>query len=186
MLSLPPNRNLGAAEAWGKWVEGNLGDIDQTVIEQSQARQRSEKGLNASLTQLANQIQRLNEQNTSFVTDQTLPYDGPGTSVDVAAPSWANYALISAAMIGTETTANGPGRITLMHGSNPITSYYEYNGSAQYSYGPTVADFVGQRYPSIVPVFGGGTLYTRPWAVPMGATSGTLSVTFVVGVVWIP
>ena len=180
----PPQRNLGPGNDWGRWVEEQLQGLSTSATQAEQGNQRSFANNNAALKQLTNQLNTLDEQNDSFVTTQVLPYMGLGSMVTIDAPEWANFAVIISAASCLDTTATGSGNIRLLHDNKPIKEFSEYSATSLYSYGPTIADFVGQRYPYVVSLSTNKQLYTCPFSVPLKATSGSITVTFAVAVTW--
>lgn len=180
----PPQRNLGPGNDWGRWVEDQLQSLSTSATQAEQGNQRSFANNSAALKQLTKQLNLLDEQNNSFVTAQTLPYAGLGSMVTIDAPKWANFAVVVSAAICNGTTANGSGNIRLLHDDKPITDFSEYSATSLYAYGKTVSDFVGQRYPYVVSLSTNKQLYTRPASIALGATSGSIDVTFAVAVTW--
>ena len=180
----PPQRNLGPGNDWGRWVEDQLQGLSTSATQAEQGNQRSFANNSAALKQLTNQLNTLDEQNDSFVTTQVLPHNGWGSENTIDAPEWANFAVIISAASCQDTTTNGFGNIRLLHDNKPITQFSEYSATSLYSYGPTIADFVGQRYPYVVPISTNKQLYTRPFSASQGATSGSITVTFAVAVTW--
>ena len=180
----PPQRNLGPGNDWGRWVEDQLQGLSTSATQAEQGNQRSFANNSAALKQLTNQLNALDEQNDSFVTTQVLPHTGLGSTITIDAPEWANFAVIISAASCQATTANGSGNIRLLHDNQPITQFSEYSATSLYSYGSTVANFVGQRYPYVVSISTNKQLYTCPFSTPLGATSGFITVTFAVAVTW--
>ena len=188
----PPQRNLGPGNDWGRWVEEQLQSLSTSATQAEQGNQRSFANNSAALKQLTNQLTTLEKQtaildaqNNSFVTSQTLSYNGWGDELSFVGPTWANFAVVVSAAICNATTANERGNIRLIHSPAPITQFSEYNSTSLYAYGKTVSDFVGQRYPYVLSLDDSKLVYTRPAANSLGATSGTIDVTFVVTINWI-
>ena len=70
-MQAPPQRNLGPADTWGRWVEDKIQNFTRVLTQSVQAIERSLSGVNASLTQLTNQQTQLTNQLTQLTNQQT-------------------------------------------------------------------------------------------------------------------
>ena len=68
----PPQKNLGAGDEWGRWVEQELGVADKSSVQVSQGIDRSLMSVNSTLTQLTKQLQELPIITTLTSIEQTI------------------------------------------------------------------------------------------------------------------
>ena len=71
-MQAPPQRNLGPADTWGRWVEDKIQNFTRVLTQSVQAIERSLSGVNASLTQLTNQLTQLKNQQTQLTNQQNM------------------------------------------------------------------------------------------------------------------
>lgn len=71
-MQAPPQRNLGPADTWGRWVEDKIQNFTRVLTQSVQAIERSLSGVNASLTQLTNQLTQLANQQTQLANQQNM------------------------------------------------------------------------------------------------------------------
>ena len=69
-MEAPPQRNLGPADTWGRWVENKIQNFTRVLTQSVQAIERSLSGVNASLTQLTNQLTQLTNQQNALTNQQ--------------------------------------------------------------------------------------------------------------------
>ena len=71
-MQAPPQRNLGPADTWGRWVEDKIQNFTRVLTQSVQAIERSLSGVNASLTQLTNQLTQLTNQQNMLKNQQNM------------------------------------------------------------------------------------------------------------------
>jgi len=185
MPKTPINNLPPESQPWARDVDRRLRDLELSLEGASQGVKNSFKSLNSSMSLLSSQVARIQETNVLATSSQAVPYSGGGTQYTVTKPKWANYALIVSGTALTSKTINGDARIELMHDSRPITSFSDYHASLSIGVGSFDGDFVPQSFPYLVDMSSSNTLYTRPWTISLGASSGTVTATFITNVQWL-
>lgn len=185
MPKTPINNLPPESQPWARDVNRRLLDLDLALKGASQGVKNSFKSLNSSMSLLSSQVARIQETNVLATSSQTVPYSGGGTEYTVTKPEWANYALVVSGTALTSKTINGDARIELMHDSQPITAFSDYHATLVIGVGSFAGDFVPQSFPYLVNMSSSDTLYTRPWALSLGASSGTVTATFITNIQWL-
>jgi len=87
----PPQRNLGAGEDWGRWVERQIKDLSTSSLQSEMGNQRSFMNNNATLKQLSNQLVDLQ----GVVSALPIPNIYHLTSEDWSVPANATTTIAS-------------------------------------------------------------------------------------------
>lgn len=94
----PPKRNLGPGEAWGRWVETEVKELQDGTKQQFQAIERSLSGISSSLNVISELVVRRAEQLQTFMWSEVLAEEQLGTLQTIVGPSWAKYVTISSSL----------------------------------------------------------------------------------------
>ena len=148
----PPNRNLGAGENWGRWMEDQIRGAQVSSDQQFQSINRSLKDISSSLDYIAKTSVRDREQLQTYNWGETLDLGGLGGVQSFEAPEWATKVIILTTPNITKVNFSGNSGAFLVFNSvktsnppswgssNPMTDYsaqgYLGSGSAQSNYVP--------------------------------------------------
>lgn len=185
--NLPPE-----SQPWARSLEIDIDQFQlaariavQETINAFKALNSTMKRLQTTNISLQETSTRLQETNVLAASTQSVPYDTGGIQYQSTKPAWANYALCTSGAALVSKTINGDVRIVLMHSATPITGFMDYKSTLDIGVGVAAGDFVPQSFPFLVDMTGQNVLYTRPWSVILGATSGSVTATFTTNVQWL-
>ena len=140
----PPQKNLGAGDEWGRWVEQELGVTDKSSVQVSQGIDRSLMSVNSTLTQLTKQLQELPIITTLTSIEQTINVS--------AGSNWTEVNRVSFSM------PEGKTRLSLV-----VSAYIAYVTNGQFG-------VFGTRFR----VINQGTTYTTNRELSRFGETGTL------------
>jgi hypothetical protein len=185
MMVRPKSYVPTETQPWARSVASDLSSLDTAITILREGNYNAFKVINSTIGNLSMQVARIQETNTLTASPQAVPYNTAGTEYTVVKPSWANYALLNSGASLVSKTINGDVRIELMHASSSITAFADYCYTLNIGAGAAAGDFVPQSFPFLVDMSDASTLYTRPWSIPLGASTGSVTVLFTTNVQWL-
>lgn len=172
-------------QPWARSVATDVNSLQNGLAILSQDNSNAFKTVNSTISNLSAQIVRIQETNAIAASTQAVPYNTGGTEYSATKPDWANYALCVSGATLVSKTINGDVRIELMHSTAPITAFADYKYTLNIGAGVTAGDFVPQSFPFLVNMTGASSLFTRPWSITLGASSGSVTATFTTNIQWL-
>ena len=148
----PPKRNLGPGEAWGRWVETEVKELQDGTKQQFQAIERSLSGISSSLNSISELVVRRAEQLQTFIWSEVLAEEQLGTLQTIVGPSWAKYVTISSALNVRDISYAGVERVsTFLLASNATATQFPDTSLTTAPYNRTLSGYsgsTGARYES--------------------------------------